>query len=189
MEDLCKSLNDSSVVKCLYRAVILVILLVIVYKCSSGSEHYVGSSLGHQGGYSGQTSGASLRAIGQELSATNQAPRSWTSNAEIAQYMPNASTVGRAVDIYANPSAQENLVNGRGEPDFWEIGSQLSAYKDSQVAPMAAAAAQSAAASSSAVPVAASSSERFRGHKAHREHLAGPLGQYEDDGLSSLLHN
>jgi hypothetical protein len=191
MEDMFKSCCDSPVVRGLYFAVLLILLVVVVYKLSNSSEHYTGTGLGHGGGYGGATSGATLRVLGTDLSSTNQQDRQTVSNAEVAAVQPQLSLVGRPVDIYAGMNDRERLVNGRGEPDFWEISSQLDAYKTSQIPAMQAGAAASAAAaaaaaqsssSSSAAPAAASSAPAS-------ERLVGSIGSFDDDALGNLLHN
>jgi hypothetical protein len=160
--------------------VVVLLLLVIVWHLkridgnTKKSEHYTGVGLGHGGGYSGQTSGASMRTLAQEFSGTNQQDRVTLSNAEVAQIAPDLSSVGRPVDIYAAPP--ERLVNERGEPDFWEIGNELAAYKQAQTAPMQ----QEAAAKSEHLynaPI----------RRRQRETLQGAVGTFEDDALGSLL--
>lgn len=171
--DFFKNCQESPATVCVYFGLVLLLLVLCVYhlnKLSKGKEHYTGVGLGHGGGYDGATSGATMRTLAQEFSGTNQQDRSIISNAEIAQIDPSLSEVGRAVDIFAS-SGQERLVNERGEPDFWEIGSELSAYKASQVAPMSA--------------EAKAKAEYFRGH---RERLQGAIGSMQDDQLSALLN-
>lgn len=173
--DFFKNCQESPATVCIYSGLVLLLLVLCVYhlnKLSGGKklEHYTGVGLGHGGGYDGATSGATQRTLAQEFSGTNQQDRSIISNAEIAQ-ITGLSEVGRAVDIFADVSPQERLVNERGEPDFWEIGSELSAYKQSQVAPMSA--------------EAKAKAEYFRGR---RERLSGPIGAMQDDQLGSLLN-
>lgn len=159
----------------IYMALTILLLLVIVYYVTAGkSEHYVGVGLGHGGGYSGVTSGATLRTLSQEFSGTNQQDRQTLSTAEVAQIAPGLSSVGRPVDIWTPPA--ETLVSGRGEPDFWEIGNELSAYKQSQAAPMAADAAKKEM----------MYSPPFNRGRA-RETLVGSVGSFEDDALGSML--
>lgn len=170
---------DSPMNKCIVMALIILLLLFVVYhlnnidKSTKKAEHYTGVGLGHGGGYSGQTSGATLRTIAQEFSGTNQMDRQTLSNAEVASIAPDLSSVGRPVDIYAAPP--ERLVNERGEPDFWEIGNELAAYKQSQVAPMRS--------------EAAAKAERMYNSPAsrRRETLQGSVGSFEDDALGNLL--
>lgn len=174
--DMDKMFDDcvnSPMTLCVYFGCVLLLLLLCVYhlnKLSGKQEHYTGAGLGHGGGYSGQTSGSTVRTLGQEFSATNQQDRSVISNAEIAQFDPSLSHVGRAVDIFGD--ASEHLVNGRGDPQFWEISSELGRYKDEQRTGMR----QDAAAS-------AAGAERFRG----REQLRGAIGDASDDALGDLL--
>lgn len=170
-----KNCAESPATVCVYFGVVLLLLVLCVYHLNkltaSKNEGYTGVGLGHGGGYEGATSGATMRTLGQEFSGTNQQDRSIISNAEIAQLDPGLSEVGRAVDIFGSDPTQESLVNGRGEPDFWEISSELGAYKASQTSPMAA--------------EAKAKAEYFRGR---REHLSGPLGTLGDDRLGMLLN-
>jgi hypothetical protein len=172
--DFFKNCQESPATVCVYFGLVLLLLVLCVYhlsKLTVNKEHYTGVGLGHGGGYSGAVSGSTMRTLAQEFSGTNQLDRSTISNAEIAQLDPSLSEVGRPVDIFAVADQKESLVNGRGEPDFWEIGSELSAYKTSQTRPMAA--------------EAKAKAEYFRGR---REHLPGELGMLEDDRLSMLLN-
>ena len=174
MDEFFKNCCDSHTTVCVYFSVVLVLLLLCVYQLSKlpkAKEHYTGVGLGHSGGYNGATSGATVRTLGQEFSGTNQEDRSIISNAEISQLDPDLSRVGRAVDIFANSHHGERLVNERGEPDFWEISSELAAYKASQSDPMR--------------QDAAAKAEQFRGH---REQLTGKIGSYQDDQLGNLLN-
>ena len=171
--DFFKNCQESPATVCVYFGLVLLLLVLCVYhlnKLTQPKEHYTGVGLGHGGGYDGATSGATMRTLAQEFSGTNQQDRSIISNAEIAQIDPSLSEVGRAVDIFGSAS-QERLVNERGEPDFWEIGSELSAYKASQVAPMTA--------------EAKAKAEYFRGR---RERLRGEIGDLQSDQLASLLN-
>ena len=175
MDKLCEDCVSSPMTMCVYFGCVLLLLILCVYhlnKLGGKQEHYTGVGLGHGGGYSGQTSGSTVRTLGQEFSGTNQLDRSIISNAEIAQVDPSLSQVGRAVDIFGGNST-ERLVNERGEPDFWEISSELGAYKQSQTPGMRQDAQSNAA-----------GKERFRGR---RERLMGSLGNAEDDSLGSLL--
>lgn len=176
MDKLWEDCVSSPMTTCVYFACVLLLLVLCVYhlnKLSGKQEHYTGVGLGHGGGYGGETSGATQRTLSQEFSGTNQQDRSIISNAEIAQVDPTLSSVGRAVDIFSGDNGSERLVNERGEPDFWEIGSELAAYKAAQAPGMRADASNNAA-----------GKERFRGR---REHLGGPLGNSEDDQLGNLL--
>jgi hypothetical protein len=171
-----KNVQESPSVVCVYFACLLVLIVLCVYhlnKLSKGKEHYTGVGLGHGGGYDGATSGATQRTLAQEFSGTNQEDRSIISNAEVANLDPVLSQVGRPVDIFSPTvlARNERLVNERGEPDFWEIGSELAAYKQSQVRPMTA--------------EANAKAEHFRGR---REQLLGDIGNLEVDRLSDLLN-
>lgn len=121
-------LKNSVVVVC-YFAVLLVLLLVIVWSLKKKNENLIGSGVQDQV----FTAGATIRRLGQEFSGTNQGDYTIVHNDELKELMPGVV------------SGKERLVNERGEPDFWEISSELNAYKDSQVAPMSADAANNAA--------------------------------------------
>jgi hypothetical protein len=149
----------------------VLLCLYHLHKLSLAKEHYTGVGLGHGGGYDGATSGATMRTLAQEFSGTNQEDRSIISNAEVAMLDPTLSTVARPVNIFAPESRGERLVNERGEPDFWEIGSELSAYKASQAPGM--------------MQDAKAKAEHFRGK---RERLRGEIGSFEDDSLGRLLN-
>jgi hypothetical protein len=175
--DFFKNCSESPATVCIYFGLVLLLLVLCVYhlnKLTAAKEHYTGAGLGHGGGYEGATSGATQRTLGQEFSGTNQQDRSIISNAEVAAIDPGLSSVGRAVDIYAGVGS-EQLVNERGFPDFWEIGSELAAYKASQTPGMSA----------DAKANAAGSGERFRGR---RERLLGDIGALQDDQLGALLN-
>jgi len=71
----------------------------------------------------------------------------------------------------------ERLVNEGGEPDFWEIGNELAAYKQSQVAPMRTEAA------------AAPKKESMYGPPRARvsENIVGNMGVIDSARLSAIL--
>jgi hypothetical protein len=164
MENLFLGCAKSPVVRCVYFAIILILLLVIVYHLhKKPSESLVGVGLGHGGGYSGQTSGATQRHA-TEFSATNQLPRETVLTADIAEIDPSLSRVGRPIDVYRNT---EKLLGSRGEPVFWEIGSRLGDYQTSQVAPMLA---------------EATATERMLGTN------MGKISKLEDDVLAKKLY-
>lgn len=172
--DFFKNCQESPATVCIYFGLLLVVVILCLFhlrKLSLGKEHYTGVGLGHGGGYDGATSGATMRTLSQEFSGTNQEDRSIISNAEVAALDPQLSMVGRSVNIFAQDPRGEQLVNGRGEPDFWEISSELGAYKNSQTPGMAA--------------DAKAKAEMFRGR---RERLRGEIGNFEDDSLGMLLN-
>lgn len=97
-------------------AVVVMLLIFMVMSGGDKSEHYYGyapsmNPLGHI------SSGATQR-HGVEFSGTNQENPDFVSNADLGQQ--GLSGTGR-VDF----DLQENLVNGRGEPDFWTITEEL----------------------------------------------------------------
>ena len=161
-EDFLGSCTDNKATVCIYFAAVLFLLVLVVYhlrQLSASKEHITGVGLGHGGGYSGQTSGATQR-FGQEFSGTNQMQRKTVLTADVAEVAPGLSRVGRPVNIFSN---YENLVSGRGEPDFWEITGLLDQYKTSQAPGMMA--------------------------DAGSEHLVGAqkIAAAEDDALARLL--
>lgn len=129
MDNLKEQLK-SPLVKGLYGLIVVVLLVMIVYHLRAKStEHAVGSGLGAGGGYFGVTSGATIRNVGTEFSGTNQQERQSILTADAAEL--GLSQVGKPVDIWSN-RADESLVGDRSGPNFWEIGSELAAYKRSQ---------------------------------------------------------
>ncbi|MFA6089421.1 MAG: hypothetical protein WC755_06160 [Candidatus Woesearchaeota archaeon] len=119
-----------------YFAVLIVLIFLILWQMRSmnqKTEGLIGSGIQDQV----FTSGATIRRLGQEFSGTNQGEYTVVHNDELKELIPGVI-----------PSKSERLVNERGEPDFWEISSELNAYKESQVAPMTAEAAAQAAAPS-----------------------------------------
>lgn len=175
MDKLFENCLESPMTVCIYFACVLLLLVLCVYhlnKLSKPKEHYTGYGLGQGGGYGGVTSGATQRTIAQELSATNQQANSVLSNAEVAILAPELSQVGRPVDIFSQSERPEYLVNGRGDPDFWEIGNELAAYKQSQTPGMKA--------------DAAAKAERFRGRREHLD-VSNPIRNAEDDALGTYL--
>jgi hypothetical protein len=115
------NLLQSHLITVVYFAVLLVLLLLIVWSLRNKKENLIGSGVQDQV----FTAGATIRRLGQEFSGTNQGEYTIVHNDELKELVPGS--VGK-----------ERLVSERGEPDFWEISSELNAYKDSQVAPMAA---------------------------------------------------
>jgi len=134
MEEFAKTCIDSSVAQCLYFATVLVLLVLTVFYLKSlaepeAAEHLTRYPLGTAPGSMGAfTSGASQRHV-QTLSGTNQEERQTPLTIDVAEVAPGVSHTGRPVDLF---SESEHLVNNRGEPDFWTIGSELGAYKRSQ---------------------------------------------------------
>ncbi len=159
-----KKCLDNPAVSCVYFAVLLVLVLLAtyyLYKLSANKEHITGVGLGHGGGYSGQSAGATQR-FAQEFSGTNQSPRTTVLTADVAEIAPGLSRVGRPVNIYGRG---ESLVSGRGEPDFWEVSGLVDQYKTGQTPGMYADAA------------------------AKLEHLTGAakISNAEDEALARLL--
>jgi hypothetical protein len=115
-----------------YFAVLLVLVFLILWQMRSvnkKTEGLIGSGIEDQV----FTSGATMRRLAQEFTGTNQGEYTIVHNDELKELIPGVI-----------PSKKERLVNERGEPDFWEISSELNAYKESQVQPLAAEAAAQA---------------------------------------------
>jgi hypothetical protein len=109
-----------------YFAILIVLVFLILWQMrsmNSKTEGLIGSGIQDQV----FTSGATIRRLGQEFTGTNQGEYTIVHNDELKELLPGVI-----------PSKKERLVNERGEPDFWEISSELDAYKESQVAPMTA---------------------------------------------------
>jgi hypothetical protein len=121
-EDLLSS--DNASLHCLYFAAVLVLLLLIImqlwkvgYFMSEGfqANERAARNVAQPSYKSFGTSGADVR-FSQMHSASNVSST-------------DGSATGTSRDPYGN--ALEPLVNTRGEPDFWEIGAELGAYKRS----------------------------------------------------------
>ncbi len=134
--------------------VILVILLVVWL--TSRKEHYLGDGTVQTN--VPFTSGATMRVLSQLPTATDQSEREWVSNSEIKELIPG---------IVSAPGKKERLVSGRAEPNFFEIGDELSAYQSGETASMRADAASDP-----------SGSERFN---------SSPLSQVETIELAQRL--
>lgn len=109
-----------------YFAVLIVLVFLILWGMSSmnrKTENLIGSGIQDQV----FTSGATIRRLGQEFTGTNQGEYTIVHNDELKELIPGVVQEKR-----------ERLVNERGEPDFWEISSELNAYKESQVQPLTA---------------------------------------------------
>jgi hypothetical protein len=123
-----------------YFALLILIVILILWQlrsATSTAEGLIGSGVQDQV----FTSGATIRRLGQEFGSTNQGEYTVVHNDELKELVPG---------IIPKKGSMERLVNERGEPDFWEISSELNAYKESQVAPMTAEAAANAAAGAAA---------------------------------------
>jgi hypothetical protein len=151
----------------LYFAVLLVVVLLLVwliYNKNCGSERFLGD--GTVMSAAPYTSGATMRRLGQDFSSTNQGEYTTVHNDELKELVPglikgpsvsSAAVPAVAKAAAANMPKKEWLVNERGFPDFWEIGSELSAYKDDVSAGFQSdvASGNTSSDSSSAVPAAA----------------------------------
>ena len=118
--------NANAVV--VYFAILLVLVFLVVYHLSKTQrkEHAQGVYLGTGTTDSTVpfTSGATMRVLGQEFSGTDQGTYGIVHNAELKELVGN-----KALGL-----SKERLVNERGMPDFWEISSELGAYRDEQAA-------------------------------------------------------
>lgn len=123
-----EQLAQSPLVRVAWFALVLLLLIIVVWLLRSKGENLIGSGIQDKV----FTSGATMRRLAQEFSGTNQGTYGIIHNDEIQELVPGVI------------SGKERLVNERGEPDFWEISSELNAYKESQVAPMAGDAAANA---------------------------------------------
>lgn len=128
MDTFAESVMRSDTNRLVYFAVLLALLLLIVYhlRQASAGEHmstiYQGTGLG--------TSGQTSRVLDQQFSSSNQdTGRNSTLTGHVAQ-----ASGGLASEVGFIPSGtgSEGLVNGGGYPDFWEINSELDAYKRKQ---------------------------------------------------------
>lgn len=165
-EEILKSSNAVVV----YFAVLLVLVFLCVYflqKSSKKAEHaYLGT--GTQDSSTPFTSGATMRNLSQEFSSTNQGTYGIVHNEELKELVGSGS---------------ERLVNERGMPDFWEISSELGAYRDEQAAAFrgdmaaeqtaqkAGAAAANAAAATGAPPAAAAAAGNAAAAAVKKEYL------------------
>jgi hypothetical protein len=126
MSNFCDTIMDSPQLKCLYFAAVLVLLLLIIMQLWKVgyfmSEQFQGRSSENaalnvaQPSYKAAlTSGADVR-FSQMMTGANMS-------------VTDGSATGTGRDAQGRPL--EPLVSTRGEPDFWEIGSELGAYKRS----------------------------------------------------------
>jgi hypothetical protein len=131
----------SSTAKVVYFGVLILLMFLLVWQMrgmSSKTERLIGSGIQDQV----FTSGATQRRLGQEFSSTNQGDYTIVHNDELKELVPGII-----------PKKAERLVNDRGNgPDFWEISSELDAYKQSQVAPMQQDASTDSSGSGSSTP-------------------------------------
>lgn len=121
MTDFCQSLTTSPQVACLYfAAVLLLLLLIIMQLWKVGyfmSEHMTGAVVG--------ASNYTVLAPGM---ARSRGP------SQVFSQPSQGDTHGQndnGVPMLAAKEAREWLVSGRGEPDFWEISSELGDFKTS----------------------------------------------------------
>lgn len=107
---------------------LIVVLLAYVFMRDKGEEE---EAVEHYYGYApaanplGLINSGATQRHGVEFSGTNQENPTYTSNADLGQ--KGLSGTGRV-----NFNMQENLVNGRGEPDFWTITEDLGRAQSQQ---------------------------------------------------------
>jgi hypothetical protein len=160
-----KVVNDAATnptVKVIYFATLLVLVLLLVWVCRGRkqSEKFLGSGVPD----AVFTSGATMRRLGQEFGSTNQGTYGIVHNAELTELIPGAAggncqqtcTPSVSMDTIYGVTGTERLVNERGEPDFWEISSELNSYRHKANAPYRAAVAASAPVVASAIPTSLS---------------------------------
>ena len=121
MTTFCESLSTNPQLTCLYfAAVLLLLLLIIMQLWKVGyfmSEHMTGAVVG--------ASNYTVLAPGM---ARSRGP------SQVFSQPSQGDTHGQndnGVAMLAAMEARERLVNGAGEPDFWEISSELGEYKRS----------------------------------------------------------
>lgn len=120
MTDFCTALSSSPQLVCLYfAAVLLLLLLIIMQLWKVGyfmSEHMTGAVVGASN-YTVLAPGmARSRGPSQVFSQPGQGDTHGQNDNGVPMLAARAS---------------ERLVSGRGEPDFWEISSELGEYKRS----------------------------------------------------------
>lgn len=123
MTSFCDSLSSNAQLTCLYFAAVLLLLLLIImqlwqvgYFMKKG-EHMTGAVVG--------ASNYTVLAPGM---ARSRGP------SQVFSQPGQGDTHGQndnGVAMLAAKGAREWLVSGRGEPDFWEISSELGEYKRS----------------------------------------------------------
>jgi hypothetical protein len=109
---------------------------LLIWVCRSGkrNEKFLGSGVPD----AVFTSGATMRRLGQEFGGTNQGTYGIVHNAELVELIPGAAggncqqtcTPSTSMDTIYGVVGTERLVNERGEPDFWEISSELNSYRN-----------------------------------------------------------
>jgi len=107
----------------IYFAVLMILLVMIVFYLRSSRKERMTNYGVAGGGIQDQvfTAGASQR-FAQDFSQPGQGVHATPYNQDIM-----------AVAGAVMPASKERLVNGGGYPDFWEITSELGAYRDEQV--------------------------------------------------------
>jgi hypothetical protein len=177
------AIMSDSVAKVVYFATLLVLILLLVWCMKGGkrSEHYTGGGIM----LAPFSSGASQRHA-QEFTGTNQGAYSIIHNNDLQQWVPGSTGPGPyAAPAMATPVG-ERLVNERGEPDFWEISSELDSYRNKQNSGYQAALASAVAA---APPASAIPTSLTTPPATGTEHWAtGTIGTVEDYMLTSHMY-
>lgn len=131
MDFLC----EDKTVRCIYFGVLLLLILYIVWlQWQDIREAYMGKGFAIRGyeNFSGPSArGPTARRLGQEFSQPNQGEHGVTYIDEIREHVPAREQVP-ASPAEGGAAPKEALVNNQGEPDFWEIGNVLAAYRRRQ---------------------------------------------------------
>ena len=131
--------SESCELKVLYWAIVLLCVVVLVWKSVSElkpAENYMGKGFATPGfeAFSGPSArGATLRRLGPEDSQPIRGSHDTLYINEYKEHVPTESEASKK-EGYKAPelSKAEALTNGRGEPDFWEVGNVLAAYRREQ---------------------------------------------------------
>lgn len=120
VEDIAKQLDKAWVKAFVLIIVILVVVhwLLMFVMGVMKKERYLGDGTVQTN--TPFTSGATMRVLSQLPTATNQSDREWISNSEIKELIPGVVSSG---------AGKERLVSVRADPNFFEIGDELSAYQ------------------------------------------------------------
>lgn len=104
-------------------AIVLALLGFIAYKVytTASKERLIGTGIDNII----FTSGATQRRLGTEFSEPSQGEYTTPMLADIKELIPGVVPSG---------AFNERLVSERAEPNFWEIGSELDAYREQQAA-------------------------------------------------------
>jgi hypothetical protein len=113
--------------KVAYFSALLILLILVVWYLYKINKN--GENLDQPEPPQIYTSGATMRVIGQEFTATNQGDDDRQYNILSDTYDPKVLSA-RQKDEIREISKREYLVNQTTPPDFWEINPILSQFKD-----------------------------------------------------------